>query len=179
MSAKTVNLVSVGRVTSIFGIKGWLKVRSDTELEENIFSYSPWWLKTRHGLKPAEVDEYGRHNRGLVVHFKGIDDRDTAARYAPCDIAVEREQMPDLEHGDFYWHQLTGLRVIGSSAGSNCDLGVVARILETGANDVLVVRADHGSIDDKERLVPYIPGRHVKSVNLDNGEIHVDWDPEF
>jgi 16S rRNA processing protein RimM len=54
----------------------------------------------------------------------------------------------------------------------------VDHLLETGANDVLVVKACAGSLDDRERLLPYI-AQCVQSVDLPGGEMHVDWDADF
>jgi 16S rRNA processing protein RimM len=51
--------------------------------------------------------------------------------------------------------------------------------METGSNDVLVVRKSKGSIDSKERLIPYLPEQVLKSIDLDAGRIEVDWDSEF
>jgi len=173
------NLVDVGRITTVFGVKGWLKIHSDTQPLENIFSYNPWWLKTRHGVKAVEVEEFRPHGKGLVALIKGIDDRDLAQELCQVNIAVEREQMPQLDAGEFYWHQLEGLVVISEFEGQVSRLGLVDRILETGANDVLVVKGDADSIDLNERLVPYIPDQFVKTIDLDAGEIRVDWDPAF
>lgn len=173
------NLIDVGRICGVFGVKGWVKVKSSTEPEDNIFSYSPWWLKTKHGVKAFEVVEYQRHSAGLVVHLKDVDDRDLAQTLNLSNVSIERQQLKELPDGDFYWHQLIGLRVATTFNGELKDLGVVASVLETGANDVLVIKPDDGSVDDKERLVPYIVDNYVVSVNLDEQQIIVDWDPDF
>lgn len=176
---KRSNLIDVGRITTVFGVKGWLKIHSDTQPMENIFSYNPWWLKTRHGVKAVEVEEFRPHGKGLVALIKGIDDRDMAKELCQINIAVERAQLPNLDAGDFYWHQLEGLVVISEFEGQVSRLGLVDRMLETGANDVLVVKGDAESIDLNERLVPYIPDQFVKAIDLEAGEIRVDWDPAF
>ncbi|NIB43005.1 ribosome maturation factor RimM [Pseudomaricurvus alkylphenolicus] len=176
---KRSNLVNVGRISTVFGVKGWVKIHSETEPMENIFSYNPWWLKTRHGVKAVEVDEHRPHGKGMVAHIKGIDDRDQAQELCRVTIAVERDQMPELEVGEYYWHQLQGLSVITEYEGQESRLGTVTRLLETGANDVLVVQGDEQSVDQEERLIPYVPDQFVTSVDLDAGEIRVDWDPDF
>lgn len=173
------NLVDVGRITTVFGVKGWVKIISDTQPMENIFSYGALWLKTKHGVKAVEVDEYRVHGKGLVAHIKGLDDRDEAQALSRVSIAIERDQMPELDSGDFYWHQLEGLKVVTEYNGQTSVLGRVAELMETGANDVLVVKADAESIDDTDRLIPYVPEQYVKDVNLEAGQITVDWDPEF
>ena len=88
---------------------------------------------------------------------------------------MSRSELPALGQGEYYWHQLQGLRV--ESRGS-C-LGQVDHLLETGANDVLVVKPCEGSIDSRERLVPWVQGQYVIAVDLEAGVIEVDWDPEF
>lgn len=173
------NLVSVGRIGTVFGVKGWLKVQSNTEPAERILDYNPWWLKTRHGVKKVEIDEGKPHGNMFVVHIKGLDDRELAREFCQVDIAVERDQMPELAEGEFYWHQLQGLVVISEYEGQTSRLGTVQRLLETGANDVLVVQGDAESVDQRERLVPYVPEQFIKSIDLAAGEVIVDWDPEF
>jgi 16S rRNA processing protein RimM len=173
------NLIDVGRITSVFGIKGWVKIHSDTEPPENIASYSPWWVKTRHGVKAMEVDEFQPHGKGFIAHIKGIDDRTLAETLAKANISVERDQLPALDADEYYWHQLENLQVITVFDGAEAVLGRVSHLLETGANDVIVVKADADSVDDRERLVPYVPEQFIKKIDLDAGKIWVDWDPAF
>ncbi|MCP8898003.1 ribosome maturation factor RimM [Gilvimarinus xylanilyticus] len=173
------NLVDSGRISTAFGIKGWLKIQSFTEPADNLFSYSPWWIKTAHGVKAVEVDEFKPHGKGYVAHLKGVDDRDLAASYTGVTIAIERDALPELDDGEYYWHQLQGLAVFSEFDGQRVRLGAVKRLLETGANDVLVVQADDQSIDKRERLIPYVPDDYVLNVDLETGEMTVYWDPEF
>jgi len=173
------NLLNVGRITSVFGIKGWVKVHSQTEPPENIFDYQPWYLKTSHGVKPIELGEWRAHGKGFVAQVVGIDDRNAAELLCPVDIAVEKDLLVDLEDGEFYWHQLEGLRVISQFSDQSYDLGTVKKILPTGANDVLVVFGDERSIDQRERLIPYVPDQFVTDINIAEGIITVEWDPEF
>ena len=178
-STEKSSLVNVGRLTAVYGIKGWLKVHSYTEPAENLFDYQPWLLKTAHGIKQVEIDEVRPHGDAFVVHLVGVDDRDQAAAFTAVDIAVNRDQLPELDEGEYYWSQLEGLRVITEFQGTTKDLGKVVKLFETGANDVLVVQGDEGSVDQRERLIPYVPDQFVLSVDLGKGEIRVDWDPEF
>lgn len=178
-ASKGSHLIDVGRITAVFGIEGWVKIHSYTEPQENLFGYAPWWLKTAHGVKTVEIEESRPHGKGFVARLKGVSDRDQAALYTGITIAVDRDQLPNLEGDDFYWYQLQGLRVVSHWEGQQQDLGVVVRLLETGANDVLVVQGDTGSIDQQERLIPYVPEQFVLSVDLSAEVIEVDWDPEF
>lgn len=178
MSAES-NLVNVGRITAVYGVKGWVKVHSYTEPQENLFEYHPWFLKTKHGVKKIEIDEARPHGDAFVAHIVGVDDRDLAVQYTAADIAVERDLLPELDDGEYYWNQLEGLVVFTQFGDVRQRLGVISKLMETGANDVLVVAGDAQSIDQRERLIPYVPGQFVLNVDLEAGEVLVDWDPEF
>jgi 16S rRNA processing protein RimM len=167
----------VGKVVGVYGIKGWVKVHSFTDPKENIFDYQPWYLKTDKGWTPVKLDAGRLQGKGLVAQLNGETDRNRAeALYIGCEIAVNRSVLPNLEDGDYYWSDLIGLRV-RTVAGE--DLGSIVEMLETGANDVLVVRGDNDSLDLQERLVPWVPDEFVKEVNPAAGYMVVDWDPEF
>ena len=179
MSTQKTHLINVGRITAVYGIKGWVKVHSYTEPQDNLFEYHPWFLKTAHGVKQIEIDEARPHGDAFVAHIVGVDDRDLAAQYTAADIAIERDMLAELDDGEYYWDQLIGLNVFTEHAGERQRLGVVFKLMETGANDVLVVQGDSRSIDQRERLIPYVPGQFVVSVDLSTSEMLVDWDPEF
>lgn len=179
MSVSASTTLVVGQLAGVFGVKGWVKVRSFTQPEENILDYGPWRLVTSSGTKTVEVDAYNLRPQGLVVHFKGLDDRDAAALLGRAEIEVDKAELPELQDGEFYWHQLIGLKVFSQIDDGNQFLGCIADMMETGANDVMVVRPAAGSVDDRERLVPYVPGLYVDRVDVADGSIYVNWDPEF
>ena len=159
----------LGTITEPSGVRGWVRVRSSTEPPENILRYAPW-LVGRDGHWAAVAVAEGRaQGRGVVVRFDGCDDRDQALRYRGCEIAVKRSRLPDPGDGEFYWTDLIGLRV---ATADGFDLGEVERMLETGANDVMVVRGEF------ERLIPFIAGMVVRSVDVERGRIVVDWHPD-
>lgn len=179
MSNTRSNLITVGRITGVFGIKGWVKVKSHTRPDTGILSYQPWCLKTAHGVKSVVVAEQQVNAKGLMVRFEGVEDRTAAEAYIRCDVAVDKSVLPSLEQDDFYWHQLIGLTVVDVGRGEKTVLGVVDNLMETGANDVLSVKASEVSIDQRERLIPYVFGVYVLKVDLSEAVIQVDWDPEF
>jgi 16S rRNA processing protein RimM len=112
----------------------------------------------------------------LIAHFVGYDDPDDAKSLAGLELAVKVEHLPDLEPEEFYWHELTGMRV---ETAKGQWLGNVAKLLETGANDVLVVEPCKGSVDGRERLIPYLPERVVLKVSREDKCITVDWEPDY
>ena len=166
----------IGRITSVFGVKGWLKVFSYTDPKEGILNYRDWTLELDGKRIPAKLEEGRRQEQGIVVRLKGIDDRDVALKYRGADVKVSTQELPKLPDGEYYWYQLEGLEV--ATAEGEC-LGTVHHLIETGSNDVLVVRASAGSIDQRERLIPYLPEQVVREVDLTAGRMVVDWDPEF
>ncbi|WP_428820847.1 ribosome maturation factor RimM [Microbulbifer sp. MCCC 1A16149] len=180
-SVNSEELVTVGRITSVYGVRGWVKVHSFTEPMDNILHFSRLWLQAvgaqgEGQWQSLDIEEGKRHGKGLIVHIKGVDDRDLAAQFCQRDIAVAGSEMPQLEDGEYYWHQLQGLQVVSQFEGREYRFGEVVRLMETGANDVMVVR---GGDDGRERLIPYLPGEFITGVDLDAGQITVDWDPEF
>lgn len=178
--AATGKNVILGRVSGVFGVKGWVKVWSFTDPMERLLDYRVWSLNLPGtGLKDVEIDAGQRQGKGLVVHIAGCDDRDLARQYLQAEIAVPEAAMPRLPEGEFYWYQLAGLKVLAVSGLQGVLLGEVSHLLETGANDVLVVRPCEGSIDDRERLLPWVDGKVILGVDLAAGEIRVDWDPSF
>jgi 16S rRNA processing protein RimM len=179
MAERTDRLI-IGRITAPFGIQGWVKVHAYTQSPENLLGYRHCDIGSGDQWQPAEIVAGRRHGDGLAVRFKGCDDRDAAERLARMDIAVQRDQLPALGAGEYYWHQLIGLKVLSVlEDGSEVLLGQVSNLLETGSNDVLVVKPCEGSLDQRERLLPYLPGQFVLGVALEEGVIRVDWDPEF
>ncbi|MDK9559324.1 ribosome maturation factor RimM [Marinobacter sp. M216] len=166
----------IGRITSVFGVKGWLKVYSYTDPKEGILNYRDWTLDLDGKRVPAKLEEGRRQGQGIVVRLKGIDDRDVALKYCGADVKVGTDELPDLPEGEFYWFQLEGLDVF--TVEGAC-LGTVHHLIETGSNDVLVVHASAGSIDQRERLIPYLPDQVMREVDLAAARMVVDWDPEF
>jgi len=172
------NLIVVGRICGVFGVKGGLKVYSFTEQSLQILKYKPWYLKQGDTLKNFEIIESRKHGKGIVVQLKGIDDRDVAAEWVNAEIVIDSEQLPKLPEGEYYWAELKGLNVLDISGTF---LGQVIDIMQTGANDVLVLQepTGHADEDSKEILIPYIMDQVVKNIDLDQKEIIVDWDVNY
>ena len=169
--------LEAGRITGCYGVRGWVRVQSFTEPPENFLDLGQWQV-TRAGVRePLEIDQGRVQGKGLVVHIAGVDDRDAAETYRGLTVEVPRTALPALDDGDYYWRDLEGLQVWcrENPASERVLLGVVNYLIDTGANDVLVVKPVTGSIDEHERLIPYLPGATVAAVNLEQGRIEVDW----
>ncbi|WP_423823751.1 ribosome maturation factor RimM [Salinisphaera sp. SPP-AMP-43] len=167
--------VVLGQVHGLFGVRGWIKVYSHTRPIESILDYQRWWIGNAGQRQQYQVLEGRLQGKTLVARLadaegEPLPDRDAAVELLDLDIAVAREDMPDPEPGEYYWFDLVGLRVVTLEA---IDLGQVSAMMETGANDVLVVKGD------RERLIPLVMDEYVTEVDLEAGRIVVDWDPEF
>jgi len=172
-------LVVVGRLLAPYGLKGWMKVYSFTEPMENLLDYERCLLQRNGESTEVEIEAGRPHGKGLVIKLRGVDTPEQARLYTNGELAVSVSLMPALDEGEYYWRQLEGLKVVVQGDGGERLLGRVDHLLETGANDVLAVVPCEGSIDQRERLVPWLPERVVLNVDLDAGVICVDWDPEF
>lgn len=163
-------MISLGRVSGAFGIKGWVKVFSHTAQFAGILKYTPWFLQVAGDWKAYKVIEGKAQGKGIVALLEGITDRTAAEKLIGCDIAIPRGQLHELEAGEYYWIDLIGMEVV-TTAGV-C-LGKVNHLFETGANDVLVIEGE------RERLLPWVMDHVIKSVSLANRLIVVDWDVDF
>jgi len=169
------NMLILAKVSGVYGVKGWVKLFSYTEPREGILDYKNCFLK-RPGSKsgeqwqPLQITQGRKQGKGVVAKIEGCDDRDQALLLIGSEIAVNNDQLAELAENEYYWKDLIGLAVINQD---DVDLGKVTNLMETGANDVLIVEGD------RERLIPFTQGIAVLEVNLDEKLIKVDWDPEF
>jgi len=171
------DLVVLGKLGAVYGINGWLKVNSYTENPEGIFSYKPWQIQSQGQWRQVQVASWKRHSNGLIVKLDGINDRDQAQLLVNAEIAVAQALLPQLDDGEFYWKDLMGMSVVNEAG---YDFGVVDDLMETGSNDVLVVKANKtDAFGQKERLIPFLTDSVVKNVDHTQRRIIVDWDPAF
>ncbi len=170
MAGNDARLVELGKIVGHFGVKGWVRVKSYTRPVENILAYRQWRLSDEKDSVDIRLMEGQRHGQGLIVRLQRISDRDLANELIGKTVSVARSELPEQDSDSYYWMYLVRLEVVTESGQI---LGKVDYLLETGANDVLVVAGD------VERLVPFVVGEYIKAVDLDAGVITVDWDPEF
>ncbi|MGB5224470.1 MAG: ribosome maturation factor RimM [Arenicellales bacterium] len=161
--------VTLGKIVGVFGVKGWVKVFSETRPREQIFKYSPWLLVLNGDEFEVEVLEGRQQGKGLIASLKGYTDCEDARKLIGSEILVSQESLPKTGKNEYYWSQLTGLNVINLQG---IELGKVVNLFETGANDVLVVKGE------KERLIPFTEFA-VIDVDIDSNNIVVDWDEDF
>ena len=169
MSQREDDLICVGHILGPQGVKGWVKIFSNTSPRENIVSYSPWLVEWGDELKQITVEGrvQGKH---VIARLEGIEDRAQAEELIGRQLYIRQEQLPRLEEGEYYWSDLTGLKVLSLQGD---ELGQIESMLETGASDVMVVKGE------RERLIPFVMDDIVKQVDLENRCMVVDWSPEY
>ena len=146
-----------------------MRVFSNTSPRENIVKYSPWIIEQGDELKAVGVS--GRsQGRNVVAQLDGCEDRNHAEALTGCRILIDPAQLPRLQQGDYYWSDRIGLKVESLQGDA---LGVVESLLETGADDVLVVNGE------RERLIPFVLGDIVHDVDIDGQRMVVDWLPDY
>lgn len=165
------NWVLVGSVGKPHGIKGWIKINSYTEPMSNILLYQPWYLsaseKAPHAIEVRQHQLQGQH---LVVQFENCRAPEEAHLLTNYKIYVKRKQFSALAHQEYYWTDLEGLNVYTCE---NMYLGIVQTLFATGSNDVLIIQGE------KRHLIPFLLDNTIKSIDLEQKKMVVDWDPDF
>ena len=160
-------LVLVGKISGIFGTRGWVKLFSYTRPRSNLLGYPKLLLGPDH--TEHKISDSKEHGNRLIALFTGIETREQAANLVNLEIFVARQWLGQANEGEYYWADLIGLEVLNRDGIS---LGRVARMYETGANDVM-------ELDSKPpRLIPFVMDTYVEQVDLEGGKIYVDWHPE-
>lgn len=142
---------------------------SHTEPREAVVKYDGLLMRQRGDWRPLKFVEGKRHGKSVIAKIAAIDDTDEAAKIIGAEIGIPRAALPEPSEGQFYWSDLEGMRVIDQDGAA---LGRVSYLLETGADDVMVLQGE------RERLIPFVMEKIVKSVDLDKREIVVKWEWE-
>jgi len=168
--------IEMGKFGAVYGIKGWIKVHSYTDDAESIFEYKPLLMESKGQFQEVKIADWKRHGNGFVAKIVGFDVREEAQALVGGTLFVDASHLPVLED-DFYWRDLVGCQV---KTDKGYDLGVVTEIMETGSNDVLVVKANsNDAFGQKERLIPFIDKQVISNIDITGKLIEVNWEPDF
>lgn len=160
-------MIVMGRVASAHGIKGWVKIQPYTEYLDSLLDYKTWWIGSEQSeWREVKVLECEAHNKTLAALLPNCPDRNASEKLKGLLIAVPRDSLPKQPDDEYYWSDLIGLSVV-TEAGDT--LGLVKQLLETGANQVLMVQGDSGEI-----LIPFV-ATAIKQVDVKDKVIRVDW----
>jgi 16S rRNA processing protein RimM len=155
--------LAVGMLRRPHGLRGDMLMEVYTDFPERIQPGTTIFLGEAYS--PITLDSVRGHNDGLIVGFKGVDTPEAAGRFRNTLVSVPAEDRPALAEGEYYHHQLIGLRV---ETDTGTSLGRLTEIMVTGANDVYVVTDESGH----ELLLPAIEPV-ILSVDLGTGVLKV------
>ena len=159
----------MGRIAAPYGIKGWVKIQTFSESVDALADYPEWQIGRAGSWRAVRILNARLHTNMLVAELEGIVDRDAALALKGSEIAVPRETLPPTPENEYYWSDLIGLDVINTRGVA---FGKVKELLESGAQDVLVVSGE------RERLIPFV-GQIVKKVDLAAETLEVDWEADY
>ena len=166
-------MVVMGRVIAPFGIKGWLKVRPFTAEPATLLQYRHWWVRAVTGAwQSVALTDGQAQGLNLLVAVDGVTDRAAAAAFNGADVAVAREDLPDVGADEIYWSELEGLSVVNRQGLA---FGRVVAVAGFGAHPVLRVVDEVGG---PERMIPFVAA-YVDRVDLVAGQLVVDWQPDY
>ncbi|MCR4305154.1 MAG: ribosome maturation factor RimM [Gallionella sp.] len=161
----------MGRIAAAHGIRGWVRIQPYTEHLDSLLDYKSWWIGHEHGpWREVEVQHSELHNKTLAAQLPDCQDRTAAEKLKGLLVAIPRSSLPKQSNDEYYWSDLIGLAVVNEAGVT---LGTVAKLLETGANQVLSVTGDSGEI-----LIPFV-ATAIRQVDLKNKTIHVDWSADY
>lgn len=161
--------ITIGKIGAPHGVRGWTKVQAFSEHgPEAILDYLPWLIAIGGApFKPIKLESAHAHGKGLLAKFEGYDSPEAVRALTNALLGVPRSQLPPPAAEEYYWSDLIGLTVINQDGAV---YGKVISLLETGSNDVLVVKGE------KEHGIPFLLGSVIQKVDLEKQEIHVDWE---
>lgn len=161
----------MGRVAAAFGIRGWVKIQPFSEFVDSLLDYKTWYVGHENGpWRKVDVVQAETHDKTLAVQFPDCPDRNAAEKLKGLLIAVPRSSLPEQVEGEYYWADLIGMSVV-NQAGET--LGTVVELLDTGANDVLIVRGNGPDV-----LIPFLDSV-IGPVDLAAKTIQVNWSADF
>ena len=163
-------MVVMARIAAPFGIKGWIKLQTFTEYADSLDEFDTWFISTPKGWEEVEVEDYAVNVKSVVAKLQGCNDRTAAEKLHKREIAVPRDWLEAAEEGEYYWIDLIGAAVVNEAGES---LGTIETLMETGANDVLVVKSDATEI-----LIPFVD-EYLLNVDRDKKIVTVRWEKEW
>ncbi len=169
----------MGRLGSAYGLKGWMKIQSFTSRPEDLFDYSPWYIRRRgEEWREVRVEEHAEHGSGFIAKLCGCSSPEEAKAFAGMEIGIRRSSLPKAPEGAIYLQDLIGCKVVGINGAM---LGKVLRIWDHGAAPVMEVSpSDRPASGNKDSiLIPYVAGPIVTEVDLSSKTVRVEWGEDY
>ena len=155
----------VGVITSTHALKGDVKVFPTTGDPARFKQLKEAFILDGESYVPVRVVKASFFKQFVILHFEGKDSIEEVENLVKKELYVDRAHAVPLEEGEYYISDLLGLQVWDDDTGSL--LGELSDVLQTGANDVYVVRGGAGEI-----LIPVIPAC-IRNVDIAGGTVRV------
>lgn len=160
-------LVLVGKIVKEVGLKGEVKVITETDTVEDFLSFEEFFVfLSPGGKKSLKILQY-RHGggRALIVQFEGIDTREKAELLKGHNLYVEEESLPKTKEGEFYIFELDGLEVVDEDGNK---IGIVKKVERYPAQDMLFILTEK-----KEELMVPMVKEFIKRIEIERNRIVV------
>jgi 16S rRNA processing protein RimM len=158
--------ILIAKIQAHQGLNGWLKIYSYSESKKKFSNYKHFFVIKNETYVRLDVEDI-QVTKSIKIKFKNFSLREDSDEYIGKNLYIDREQLVELDDNQYYWNDLIGLDVYLEEGEQ---IGVVKDIIETGSNDVLVIKGSKGG----EILIPYVFGESIKKVILNEKKIIID-----
>ncbi|TYC53997.1 ribosome maturation factor RimM [Rhodobacterales bacterium] len=169
MSSPDTSKVLMARIGAAHGIRGEVRVKPFGDDPLSFGDYGV--LTTKDGSRSFEVEKARVQKTVVITRFKGISDRNQAEELNGVELYIDRDQLPEPEDDEFYYSDLTGLRVLDTSGEV---LGKIVAVQDFGAGDLLEVRPVRG----KTFYVPFTQ-EFIPTINIVEGFVSADLPDDY
>jgi len=150
--------VPIGKIISTYGIKGEVKFQYYNEEKEVLYGYTSFFIHDKTGWNKLKPKSINLRKHFFSINFEGLDRPEDTSFLINKEIFVKEEDLPQLNENEFYEYQLLGLTVYNQNGET---LGILNRIIHTGANDVMLVKGRN------EMLIPMIED-YIQEININD-----------
>lgn len=158
-------LFELGTITTTHGLRGDLKVRTDAIGTQVLLVADSVLLLCADGKQlSVDIAKASIHKHSILLRLRGYEHINSVAPFINAKVMLAYDKLPELEDGDYYWHQLEGLQVDDSKLGK---IGRVSALLETAAHDIYVVEGDYGEV-----MIPAVEP-FIDEIDITAGRIRV------
>ena len=158
------NKILIAKIQAHQGLNGWLKVYSYSETKQKFSEYKYFFIQKDNNTIRLDIEDISI-GKSIKVKFKNFNCREDSQDYIGEEIFINEDQLDVLEANQFYWNELIGLTAYLNNGKK---IGIVSDIIETGSNDVLVIKGE------EEILVPYVFGESVMEVVIEEKKIIIN-----
>lgn len=162
----TEELILIGKLTKLHGIKGMLKLASFAESVDAFYDLDWIYLKMSNGsFVKEQIENIAPHKTGALISFKSVKGIEDAQKMVGRELYIEKEYLDELPDGEYYRYELIGLEVI---TDGGVHLGKIEDLIPTGSNDVFVVRGG-----GKEHMIPATK-EVIRDIDIVKGEMIIE-----